>query len=525
MGKASGARVRRAGLPTRITLDFRKAHAYFNKRVGKINPKTLVATHTMHRKLLALAFLWILYGSVGFLSYGYDDEFFNINLVEFADGASHLLTLVNRIDVHPPGSYLLNWLLLKMTGDWSLVRLIGALATASSLWLVWKEVARSKPAFFAYMAICLNPTILLWGAGLRWHAYAVTIINLMLYLLLRGSERRWIFWASFFFLGVALVYTGYIGLVLVPILFMIALNARREKLRREISAIAWSGAAAVLLILPQMIVLFRVHLPNSNDQFGGYFRSLAGLGLHLLAGQGSYPLTVAGGALILANAILLLVSISHFYKILNEPSTQFILLSSVSLLLARLTKKYRNLVTLSSAQGIWQSGAYSYIEARWLRIATLMLLALGNIWGVINILSHQNTIKGSWNTPYGEVLSVISERAQRCDDTTLITSDPVIAYHGKALVPALINLHATADWSAKAEAAEGCIIAVRTFRGSMRRAKYQSYVEFLERQKERTTEVIARGLDTNAAFKRRFEPDIPDYYAYIYVIDAPQNHD
>src|SRR5690554_1150729 len=120
----------------------------------------------MHRKLLALAFLWILYGSVGFLSYGYDDEFFNINLVEFADGASHLLTLVNRIDVHPPGSYLLNWLLLKMTGDWSLVRLIGALVTASSLWLVWKEVARSKPAFFAYMAILSESDDSFVGGGI-----------------------------------------------------------------------------------------------------------------------------------------------------------------------------------------------------------------------------------------------------------------------------------------------------------------------------------------------------------------------
>ncbi|AWV91130.1 ArnT family glycosyltransferase [Bradymonas sediminis] len=473
----------------------------------------------MYQKSLALVFLWVLYGSVGFLSYGYDDEFFNMNLVEAADGALQLAALVNRVDVHPPGSYLLNWLVLKLTGDWSFVRLVGAIMTASSLWLVWKEIARSRPAFFAFVAIGLNPTLLLWGTGLRWYAYAVTIINLMIYLLLRPCERQRIFWGFFFFLSVALVYIGYIGLIIVPVLFLIALTARRQKWRDEWVTIAWTGAAAAALVLPQIIVFFRVHLQNSSAQFGGYLRSIFGLGFHLFAGQGSYPLTIAGGALIFGNAILLVVSMADIRATLKAPSAQLLLVGSVSLLLTRLTTKYRNLVTLSSAQGAWQSGAYSRIQTRWLRVTTFVLISLGNLWGVVNVASHQNTSKGTWNMPYDEILATIRQRAEHCNAATLITSDPGIAYYGEALVPTLIYLHRDAHWKSNAEAAEGCIIAIRTFRGSMSRQKAQAYSDFLLSQKARTTEVIDIGFDKNASFKRRFERDIPEYYAYIHVIE------
>jgi len=76
-------------------------------------------------------FLLILYGFVGYSSFGYDDELFNIRLIErYGLGA---ISIVQQTDVHPPGSYLVNWALFTLLGDWKLVRLVGALFSFSGI--------------------------------------------------------------------------------------------------------------------------------------------------------------------------------------------------------------------------------------------------------------------------------------------------------------------------------------------------------------------------------------------------------
>jgi len=76
-------------------------------------------------------FLLVLYGLVGYLSFGYDDEFFNIDWIsKYGFGVIHL---VQTHDVHPPGSYFMDWLLFTLLGKWALVRLFISLITAISL--------------------------------------------------------------------------------------------------------------------------------------------------------------------------------------------------------------------------------------------------------------------------------------------------------------------------------------------------------------------------------------------------------
>ncbi|MFW2098708.1 hypothetical protein ACG9ZL_21270, partial [Acinetobacter sp. ULE_I057] len=57
-------------------------------------------------QILAYFFIVILYGPVGFFSPGYDDEFFNINLIETYVIKS--LIIVQTGDVHQQASYLIN---------------------------------------------------------------------------------------------------------------------------------------------------------------------------------------------------------------------------------------------------------------------------------------------------------------------------------------------------------------------------------------------------------------------------------
>jgi hypothetical protein len=472
----------------------------------------------MMKKFIPLLILLVLYGTVAYFSYGYDDEFFNINLIESSSSYGQLISSVNGMDVHPPGSYLINKVLFDMTGDWSLVRLFAALFTAFSLWMLWRQATR--PGFqsvFTFITVCLSPTILLWGTGLRWYAYAVPLINLLLYVVIQNSESKRTFWGSFFLLSVVLFHVGYISLVIVPIAFALAWYARREKRRSEYSTILWMGGVAALLCVPQLLVFLRIHLPNNSTVPPSYVNSLVGLGLHVFSGRAAYPLSVAGLALTSGNALLFGYGIVQIRNVLRNRGTQLFVFGCAGLLMARLTAKFRNLVVLSSAQGLYQSLTYSLVQNRWVKVAAFVCFSVGNGWGVVNVATHHNTTKGTWNMPYAEVLSTITREAASCHASTLITSDPGVAYYGKKLVPNLIYIIADKDWSNRVGLVQGCVIAVKTFRGSIDPKEFGKYLDFLGSRK---SEIIHCGFDKNAPFKRRIDPDVPDYYADIYVMNA-----
>jgi hypothetical protein len=80
-------------------------------------------------EIVALFVLLAIYAWVGFSSLGYDNEFTNIVLVEH-NKVGAVLHIVNTTDVHPPGSYLINWALFRLLHEWRLVRLVTALFEA-----------------------------------------------------------------------------------------------------------------------------------------------------------------------------------------------------------------------------------------------------------------------------------------------------------------------------------------------------------------------------------------------------------
>jgi hypothetical protein len=108
---------------------------------------------------------------------GYDDEFTNIELIERLGGG--VLGYVQGNDVHPPGSYLLDWLLFAALRDWQLVRLAVALFTAGAIvyaveWLRHRHGMRA--ATLALVLLALNPALLMWCTGLRWYAWFVPML-------------------------------------------------------------------------------------------------------------------------------------------------------------------------------------------------------------------------------------------------------------------------------------------------------------------------------------------------------------
>ena len=201
-----------------------------------------------------------------------------MEVIERANTLTELYHEANLTDVHPPGQYLINKALWDVTGNWSTVRVATALAAAITIWLVWRIIPWSTPltAAFAFLTVCLNPTLLLWCTGLRWYAYFVPLFNLMTLLILRNPASPLRFWGSFFLLAVALLLIGYVALILVPVAFMVAVYVRRHVLRNDLRFAAVFAVAALLFSLHQLIVFSTVHAKGRALQTSGFDRAISG---------------------------------------------------------------------------------------------------------------------------------------------------------------------------------------------------------------------------------------------------------
>ena len=63
--------------------------------------------------ILSLLVVCGVYGLIAFTSHGYDDEIYNIAIVEHATSIASIVDTINHEDVHPPGQYVINFTLVK----------------------------------------------------------------------------------------------------------------------------------------------------------------------------------------------------------------------------------------------------------------------------------------------------------------------------------------------------------------------------------------------------------------------------
>jgi hypothetical protein len=486
-----------------------------------------VISPTLRRAALAVGFvaLTILYGAVGFLCPGYDDEFTNIVLVEqYAHDLLSLMHVANSTDVHPPGSYFINWVLYRLTNDWHYVRLVSGVFTATALFYFYLRFTRAenlRTQLFGYLTICLSPTLLLWTTGLRWYAYFTPILMLT-FCSLRRESNPWRYYFCLWF-GVAILFhIGYAAIVVAPALALYAWLQRRQTIRQDIAPCITLGVIACALCLPQMMSLLHVHLANSSHQTSSMLVSIAGFALNWLSGQGAYPVAPAGISLILGN-LLILGILARAPRALGEPPTLFLLAAEALFVIARLAGKFRNLVVLAPYQGLLQFRIYTLARAEWQRVLLILLFGIGNLWGLVNVATHRDTIKGSWNTPYGEALAAAEQDAQSCRKKIALTSDPVLQYALQRSGWIVATERVPSDPPSAVLDSNDCVTVFSTFRGAMSYAKHRLLFTSLDL---RARDIARRefGRDDYAGFKRRFDSDVPDHYLteirYLGVLDS-----
>ena len=110
-------------------------------------------------------------------SFGFDDEFNTINIIESLNFSSMYRYLQSN-DIHPPLSYIFDKLLFNIFRDWSIVRVFLSIFVITSI----TNLAYNFFEDLNIRSICLliflgfEPSILIWGTSIRWYTYYLIIL-------------------------------------------------------------------------------------------------------------------------------------------------------------------------------------------------------------------------------------------------------------------------------------------------------------------------------------------------------------
>jgi hypothetical protein len=463
---------------------------------------------------LAFGLLAALYAFVSVSSPGYDDEFTNISLVE-GNSLTTLIQVVNTSDVHPPGSYVVNSMLYHLVGNWHLVRVFSGLFSSFALGWFFATMTRSMTGavrIFAFVCICLSPTVLLWTTGLRWYAYFLPIL-LLLFCELRSDRKPFRYYAVLWIGLLVLLHIGYAALIVGPPLVLFALTLRRQKWKYEYRTCIALALLAFLAATPQLLCFVRFHLPNMGTQTSSLLGAGEGEVLNYLAGQGAYPVSMPGIALVLGNCLILGLVIRR-QNVLGSANSVFLLSGYALFLITKLAGKIRNLKLLSPQQGLFCSTVFDGVAVLWLRVLLMILFAFGNLSGIYNVVMHQDTTKGSWNLPYGKALESIENDARSCPMTAVLTTDPVLSYYLSKRGIRVAHARESGESAVQMNPGD-CLFAVKTFRGAIGRDQYQDLYSSVNALSAREHQRHLLGRDGFAEFKRHFDSDIPDYYVTL----------
>jgi hypothetical protein len=464
-------------------------------------------------KLLASLLIVALYAAVAFFSPGYDDEYFNISIVEQTPSYARIVALANANDIHPPGQFIINRILFDLLGSWSSARAATAAIAAMTIVALWlsMEVQGAVHRAFAYLVICLNPSLLLWCTGLRWYAYFVPVLNLVVLTLMTNPLKPLLYWGLLTAGALALFHIGYLSLVIVPCVFLVALYQRRKTLATELWILGGLLLFAAAVAYPQATVFFTVHLKHASSQTATVVGALSGFAIHVLSNHGAVPVSIFGLALVTANIAIFAIALVKWRAVLLRPASLLLMLGAGGLLATSLSGNFRNLVTLSTLQGILQATTFGQVSNRTLRVLLVTLFSIGNLGGVYNVAAHTDTMKGSWNTPYALTLERYRATTADCSNTTAVTHDPVLAFRLRQASNQVIYV-GEPNWQDRILARPpGCLVTFQTFRGSLPKDMASDYEAIIQALPGRVS-TDRFGLDRFASFKRQVDADVPDYY-------------
>jgi hypothetical protein len=392
----------------------------------------------MQTEIKSPLFNWLLYGLftllVGLYIYtawssaGYDDEFYNIRVVrEYS--LSAMIHLIQSEDLHPPLSYILNYLLFHSIGSWQLVRLFSAFLYLGSLWYLLRSMANPKMKLLALLLLGLNPTILIWVTGLRWYAYLIPVLMALNVL---PDYAKWYYWPKYFLLMLIACFLGYAGFFLaIPYFLYYWLNDERGFTQKVKKMITWI-LLFVLAYAYQAYIFITVHSKmdlskTNNQQVFDLKSNIISFVSSIASNQGLFPLSIGGICAIAGSIIIYLAAIFSFKQINQQKHWLVFVLLSVLFFITGIAGKVRNLVLLEPSRNNMLLGLLNAKK----RIVWLgfLLIITGNIAGTYNAIAHTKTTKNAWNIPVDQTLRFLNSIEEPDATEIYFTHHPSFDYH------------------------------------------------------------------------------------------------
>ena len=470
----------------------------------------------------AYVLLFVLYGYVGFTSPGFDDEFHTIRWIE--ELGSGIISGAQARDINPAGSYAVFWLLHSALGSWSLVRLVvslGAAATATYAIVRTRSTHGDGRGLMAVFLVGLNPALLMWTTSLRWYALFVPILIVLSF---PPRPAGWRYWATYFGGLLVLGYLSYAMLVIALPLGYLYWCADTRTAKAKVRQMVPMGLLFALLYSYQLWVFLTEDLAGDATQRFPLLDSVIGFGVGALSNQGVFPLSLGGAVSIIgtvgAFALIGLTSLRQ-----NITRNSFFVpywMGAILLVVSGLAGKYRNFVVLAPWQGLYL--AQAVIAKKWLRafVVCVALMSTGNVIGVVNVASHTNTPKGSWNLPVDQVTAIIAATSATCDDDIVIVAmDPTLTYTLEAQgYPVVSRVSTRTDRGAATSRPPTCLVSIRTYSGMRENQarRLHSAVTGIGATSKSTQRI---GYDSTYEVKRLLEPNYPQYQVEVVTLRNP----
>lgn len=463
-----------------------------------------------------------LYIYVAATSYGYDDEYINIELIKNLTTNKSLADYIILKDVHPPLHYLINKWLFEIFQNWSVIRSIsGILLCISGIFFI--EKTRKSDALWIrdlilIVIILLNPAYLLWGTSIRWYSYFIPLLFILLSAnKTTNSFRHWIF---FSILITLLCYIGYGGLFLFPSLFLIHWAKDLSVIKKKIKNAAIAVLLFTVLYAYQFFILIKFQVHNSGDQTFSFLKSIIGFISAQVSNQGLFPASFGGIFSIIGFSLLYLRDILLIIK--NKKIETGIISYFIAIIIFFITGiagKMRNFVILSPLQNFLFFNP-SEKRFRKIYITAICLIFSANIWGVYNVTMHTDTSKNSWNIPMDQVLETLKNEDK--NSILILNHDSVISHvlveKGYYIYSPLIDTKDVNMDSIKK------VFVLKTYIGSIPPEHYKKLYESTEfiGGKEYKPKITKIGKDNFYNIKRKIESAYPEYSVEIFEYDNPK---
>jgi len=487
-------------------------------------------TNTKFKYLINALFIVsaIIFLSIAYNSFGYDDEYWNIRMIE-DNSLTVLISKIQNFDVHPPLSYILNFSFYKLFNNWTAVRLISSLLFILSLGYTLFRTKNYEAKLILLLLLGFNPSIMLWVTSIRWYAYAVPLLMILSHPLENNSKYYW----YYFFIGFLLLsFISYIGIILIIPYFIWYFIQNENSFTSKVKKIIAPGAIYIMSYAYQLYIFYTIHRLNNiktNEQTFDTITSIKSYASSVLGNQAIFPISVIGFISITGYLIVfivlgfLLLKNKEYYK-----NYSVFIIASFLYILTGIAGKLRNLVLLDIAKShLITSGIHSKYKK--VLYIGLVFILMANVNGIYNVWSHQKTTKNAWNLPLNESIQLMNTLEDTSSKEVYFTFHPTYTYYLTKTNKNLISFYSEHYFdSSKVKTSINKLLNdssnqkmnfnfILTYKGrSIEDEHYRQLISQMKALKADSIKIFKLGFDGDYKLKQKIYPDYPEYTYYLY---------